>query len=130
MMRVLDASIVIGLLKGNATCAWHLAVLQKQDVVVPEIVLAKVAMILHGLPEESPIWEVRKRFAAIKAEIASLPWTSAVTDAFLRIKKARPDEPDFEAAVEAHAIAIGGVLLTVEGEVKVEVESGKSETES
>ena len=90
--------------------------LGKQDVSVPQPVLAELAYGLERLPRSRRKDHLRALYLLIRDELARMPWTDEVTEQFGRIKAAleRRGErlEDFDVAIAAHAAAAGAVLVT------------------
>ena len=116
MKYVLDTNAVSALMKGDADLIGRLGALARTEIAVPQPVLAEIEYGLERLPRSARRERLRARFDLIKAEVQRIDWTDDVSAAFGRIKAAleRRGEriEDFDAAVAAHAVAGGAVLVT------------------
>lgn len=103
-------------MKGDATLCKRLSAVSKQDVGVPQPVLAEIAYGIERLPRSKRRDGLLERFERIRAEIARVEWTDAVSDAFGRIKAALERKgtrvEDFDAAIAAHALASSATLVS------------------
>jgi tRNA(fMet)-specific endonuclease VapC len=113
---VLDTNAVSFLMKGDANMIAHLKRVARGDVAVCQPVLAEIAYGIQRLTKSKKKDTLARRFEAIKSELGRVAWTDDVSEAFGAIKASleRKGEriEDFDAAVAAHALAEGGVLVT------------------
>jgi len=113
---VLDTNAVSLLMKGDASVIAHLKRVGRGDVCIPQPVLAEIAYGIQRLPKSKRREMLARRFGLVRGEIARAVWTDAVSEAFGGIKAAleRRGEriEDFDAAVAAHAVAAGCILVT------------------
>ena len=116
MQYVLDTNAVSALMKGDGEVIGRLSAVARAEVAVPQPVLAEIEYGLERLPRSARRERLRVRFDSIKAEVQRSDWSDEVSAAFGRIKAAleRKGEriEDFDAAVAAHAVASGAVLVT------------------
>ncbi len=116
MKYVLDTNTVSALMKGDSAVLAKLHHSNKEDVVVPQPVLAEIAYGIERLPRSKRKQRLAERFALIRNELTRTPWADDVTDRFGFIKASleRRGEriEDFDAAIAAHALAVGAVLVT------------------
>ena len=116
MTYLLDTNIVSALMKGTAAVVDRLAATERADVAVPQPVLAEIAFGLERLPRSKRRSDLQSRFDLVCAEMARAAWTDEVSLAYGRIKSAleRRGEKieDFDAAIAAHALAAGAILVT------------------
>ncbi|MGH9383260.1 MAG: PIN domain-containing protein [Vicinamibacterales bacterium] len=116
MIYVLDTNAVSALMKGSAAVVERLAVTEPPNVAVPQPVLAEIAFGIERLPRSRRRTVLQARFDLICSELPRAEWTDAVSQAYGRIKAAleRRSTPieDFDAAIAAHAFAIGATLVT------------------
>jgi tRNA(fMet)-specific endonuclease VapC len=116
MKRVLDTNIVSAIMKGDSTALARLQQLDRADVALPQPVVAEIAYGLARLPPSRRRDHLQDRFDRIRAELVRAAWTDAVSDRFGEVKAilerrgVRID--DFDAAIAAHALAAGAVLVT------------------
>ena len=89
---------------------------RKTDVAMPGPVVAEIAYGIARLPKSKRKESLRERYELIRAEIGREPWTDAVSEHFGSIKavleKRGERIEDFDAAIAAHALASGSVLVT------------------
>ncbi len=116
MSYILDTNAVSAIMKGDARTLARLRGTAKQEVLVPQPVLAEIAYGIARLPRSKRREALRLRFDFVKAELSRAEWTDEVSEAFGDIKsalerRARRIE-DFDAAIAAHAQAREGVLVT------------------
>jgi len=113
---ILDTNAVSALMKGDARVVERLRQHRKSEVSVPQPALAEIAYGIERLPPSKRKKALQERFDLVRAELARAEWTDEVSECFGRIKaalekKGRPNE-DFDAAIAAHALAAGAVLVT------------------
>jgi tRNA(fMet)-specific endonuclease VapC len=112
----LDTNAVSALMKGDAGVVARLGAVPRSEVAVPQPVLAEIEYGLERLTRSARRERLRKRFELIKAELQRIEWTDEISEAFGRIKALleRKGEriEDFDAAVAAHAVGVGAVLVT------------------
>ena len=116
MIYVLDTNAVSALMKGHGTVVERLASTTPADIAVPQPVLAEIAFGIERLPRSRRRTQLQARFDLICSELPRAEWSDAVSHAYGRIKATleRRGEriEDFDAAIAAHALAIGGTLVT------------------
>ena len=116
MKFILDTNAVSELMKGTAAAVDRLAVTPPADVAVPQPVLAEIAFGIERLPRSKRRTALQARFDLVRSELARAEWTDTVSEAYGRIKatlerRGRRIE-DFDAAIAAHAVASGAILVT------------------
>ncbi|HEX4494969.1 MAG TPA: PIN domain-containing protein [Thermoanaerobaculia bacterium] len=116
MKFVLDTNVVSALMKGDPRVIERLHRRGKDEVSVPQPVLAEIAYGIERLPKSKRKEELRERFDLVRSELARSDWTDEVSESFGHIKatlekKGRRIE-DFDAAIAAHAFARDAVLVT------------------
>jgi tRNA(fMet)-specific endonuclease VapC len=113
---VLDTNAVSALMKGDSKVLEHLRRVTRAEVTIPQPVIAEIAYGLARLPKSKRRDALSSRFELIKAELGRAVWSDDVSEAFGAIKAnlERKGEriEDFDAAVAAHAVAHGSVLVT------------------
>lgn len=116
MKYVLDTSVVSALIEADSRCIDRLAQLERDDVRVPEPVFAEIAYGIARLPGSKKKTTLKARYDLVRSELEAAEWSPAVSDAFGDIKasleRAGTRIEDFDAAIAAHAIAGGAVLVT------------------
>jgi tRNA(fMet)-specific endonuclease VapC len=113
---VLDTNAVSALMKGDPRFLDRLKQRGKGEVSVPQPVLAEIAYGIERLPKSKRKEALRERFDLVRSELARSDWSDEVSESFGSIKatlerKGRRIE-DFDAAIAAHALARGAVLVT------------------
>ena len=116
MKFLLDTNVVSAVMKGDPRTLARLAAVAKTDVAVPQPVFAELAYGLARLPPSHRRARLRERYERIREEFAHAPWTDAVSERFGEIKAALERRgqriEDFDAAIAAHALAVGATLVT------------------
>ncbi len=118
MKVVLDTNAVSALMKGEPRVISRLQRMARDDVSVPQPVFAEIAYGIARLPRSRRKDRLQERFDRIRAELTAATWTDAVSERYGYIKatlekKGRRIE-DFDAAIAAHAVATGAVLVTAD----------------
>jgi tRNA(fMet)-specific endonuclease VapC len=103
-------------MKGDPRVIERLKERGKDEVSVPQPVLAEIAYGIERLPKSKRKAALQERFDLVRSELARSDWTDEVSECFGRIKatlekKGRRIE-DFEAAIAAHALARDATLVT------------------
>lgn len=116
MKYILDTNAVSALMRGDAPVVAALRGKDKQDVAVPQPVMAEIAYGIERLPRSRRRERLRERFAMIREEMTRVPWDDEVSDRFgtakAALERAGTRIEDFDLAVAAHALASGAVLVT------------------
>jgi tRNA(fMet)-specific endonuclease VapC len=113
---VLDTNAVSALMKGEARVVERLMSVDRADVAVPQPVVAEIAYGIERLPRSRRRDGLQERFDLLRTELARVAWTDAVSERFGAVKAALERRgrriEDFDAAIAAHALAEGAVLVT------------------
>ena len=116
MIYVLDTNAVSALMKGGAAVVERLTAIEPSDIAIPQPVLAEIAFGIERLPRSKRRTALEARFDLICSELPRAEWTDAVSHAYGRIKATLERRgmriEDFDAAIAAHALAIGATLVT------------------
>jgi tRNA(fMet)-specific endonuclease VapC len=116
VMYLLDTNAVSALMKGVPAVVDRLQAIPRAEVAVPQPVLAEIAYGLERLPRSKRRADLLARFDLVCLEIARAEWTDQVSHAYGRVKATleRRGEriEDFDAAIAAHALALGATLVT------------------
>jgi len=116
MSYVLDTNAVSAIMTGEAKTVARLQSVSKSDVKVPQPVIAEIAYGIARLPRSKKKEALRARLESIKLVLARVDWTDAVSEAFGEIKSTLERRgtriEDFDAAIAAHALAHGAILVT------------------
>jgi tRNA(fMet)-specific endonuclease VapC len=113
---VLDTNAVSALMKGDVRVIGRLEQVGKNEVAVPQPALAEIAYGIERLPRSRRRDFLQTRFDLLRQELLRAEWTDEVSECYGTIKatlekKGRRIE-DFDAAIAAHALARGAVLVT------------------
>jgi len=113
---ILDTNVVSSLMKGEPTVVGRLEAVARTDVAMPQPVVAEIAYGLQRLPRSKRKAALASRFELLKSELQRVAWSDDVSNAFGTIKFALERKgvriEDFDAAIAAHALAEGCVLVT------------------
>lgn len=116
MKYLMDTNAVSALMKGDANVVEHLKRVTRTEVSIPQPVIAEIAYGLLRLPKSKRRDVLSSRFELVRSELGRAVWSDVVSDSFGVIKAdlERKGEriEDFDAAVAAHALAHGSVLVT------------------
>ena len=116
MRYVLDTNVVSSLMKGEPNVIEHMKRVSRADVSIPQPVVAEIAYGIQRLARSKRKDALTSRFELLKYEIRRALWTDEVSEAFAVVNAAleRKGEriEDFDAAIAAHALAAGCVLVT------------------
>jgi tRNA(fMet)-specific endonuclease VapC len=116
MKYVLDTNALSALMKGNAEALAHLRRAGRADVAIPQPVVAEIAYGIERLPKSKRRQALEQRFELLRAELPRRQWTDTVSERFGEVKAALERKgqriEDFDAAIAAHAMADGAVLVT------------------
>jgi tRNA(fMet)-specific endonuclease VapC len=113
---VLDTNAVSALMRGDPAVIARLERAPRSAVSLPGPVLAEITHGIERLPRSKRKDRLRERYESIRAEMRREPWSDEVSASFGVIKatlekRGQPIE-DFDAAIAAHALASGAVLVT------------------
>lgn len=118
-------------MKGDQHVVRRLRALNKGEAAIPQPAIAEIAYGIERLPRSKRRSELEDRFELVRTELARSPWTDAVSEHFGLIKAALERKgrriEDFDAAIAAHALAEGAILVTANlddmkrvGDLKIE----------
>jgi tRNA(fMet)-specific endonuclease VapC len=113
---ILDTNAISALMKGEPLVIQRLQAVNRSDVAIPQPVIAEIAYGIERLPKSKRRENLQTRFEAIRMELGRVVWTDTVSERFGVIKtvleKRGKRIEDFDAAIAAHALAEGAVLVT------------------
>jgi tRNA(fMet)-specific endonuclease VapC len=113
---LLDTNAVSALMKGDEHVVKRLRTLNRGEAAIPQPAIAEIAYGIELLPRSKRRTALQDRFDLVRTELARSPWTEAVSEHFGVIKAALERKgqriEDFDAAIAAHALAEGAILVT------------------
>jgi tRNA(fMet)-specific endonuclease VapC len=113
---VLDTNAVSAVMKGEPGLLRRMQVAGKKNLGIPEPVYAELAYGIERLPKSKRRTQLQSRYDAIYNELGSIPWDHAVTEHYglieAQLERKGKKLEDFDAAIAAHALANGAVLVT------------------
>jgi tRNA(fMet)-specific endonuclease VapC len=116
MRYVLDTNVVSALMKGDARVLARLSQVARTAVLLPQPVLAEIEYGLQRIERSKRRDLLRSRFELITKEVGRVEWSDEVSRAFGKIKAHLEQKgqriEDLDAAIAAHALAHGDVLVT------------------
>ncbi len=118
-------------MKGDERVVKRLQTLSKGEAAIPQPAIAEITYGIERLPRSKRRSHLEDRFELVRSELARSLWTDAVSEQFGLIKAALERKgrriEDFDAAIAAHALAEGAILVTANlhdmtrvGDLKVE----------
>ena len=103
-------------MKGDGRVVQRLRALSKGEAAIPQPVIAEIAYGIERLPRSKRRSALQDRFDLVRTELGRSPWTDAVSERFGLVKAALERQgrriEDFDAAIAAHALAVGAILVT------------------
>ena len=116
MKYVLDTNALSALMKGNAHALAQLRRAGRAEVGLPQPVIAEISHGIERLPKSKRRQALQQRFDLLRAELPRCQWTDTVSERFGEVKASLERKgqriEDFDAAIAAHALAEGAVLVT------------------
>jgi len=113
---LLDTNAVSALMKGDEQVARRLRAINKGEAAIPQPVIAEITYGIDRLPRSKRRSDLEARFDLVRAELPRSLWTDAVSEQFGLVKAALERKgrriEDFDAAIAAHALAEGAILVT------------------
>jgi tRNA(fMet)-specific endonuclease VapC len=113
---ILDTNVVSALMRGTTAVVERLAQNSPAEVAIPQPVLAELRFGIERLPRSKRRTALQERFDLVTSQLPRAEWSDAVSDAYGRIQSALERRgariEDFDAAIAAHALAIGATLVT------------------
>lgn len=116
MRYVLDTNVLSALMKGDRRAIDRLKAVSKDEIAVPQPALAEIAYGIARLPRSKRKDALQERLDLLRSELPRVAWGDEVSASFGSIKahleKKGERMEDFDAAIAAHALASGAVLVT------------------
>jgi tRNA(fMet)-specific endonuclease VapC len=113
---ILDTNVVSAVMANEPWVVERLSGLARADVAIPQPVFAEIAYGIEHLPRSRRKDALRAQLELVRAEFVRALWSDEVSAAFGMIKagldRAGRRIEDFDAAIAAHALAVGAVLVT------------------
>ncbi len=118
MNYVLDTNAVSAAMKGDPNVLERMRGAGRKKMAVPEPVYAEIAYGIERLPKSKKRSKLLALYSAIYEELGSMSWTHEVTQHFASVKSTLEHKgkriEDFDAAIAAHALAAGAILVTAD----------------
>lgn len=103
-------------MKGEPNVVERLKAVARAEVSMPQPVVAEISYGIERLPKSKRRDALISRFELLRTELQRAAWSDDVSNAFGEIKAGLERKgqriEDFDAAVAAHAVAMGCVLVT------------------
>lgn len=116
MRYVLDTNVLSALMKGDRSAVDRLKAVSKDEIGVPQPALAEIAYGIARLPRSKRKDALQERFDLLRTELPRVAWSDEVSESFGAVKahleKKGERIEDFDAAIAAHALSCGAVLVT------------------
>jgi predicted nucleic acid-binding protein len=112
MLRVIDASVLMGIARGDQSVIYRLMMTRKHEVALPEPVIVHTGVEVRSLTEH----EALERWTRIVDVTPRLVWTADVTDALLDLEPPAGLAVDLDTITAAHAVAKKAAVFTREPE--------------
>lgn len=116
MKYVLDTNALSALMKGDAQALAQLRRAGRAQVGLPQPVIAEISYGIERLPKSKRRQALQQRFDLLRAELPRCQWTDTVSEHFGEVKAVLERKgqriEDFDAAIAAHALADGAILVT------------------
>jgi tRNA(fMet)-specific endonuclease VapC len=113
---VLDTNAISALMKGEPRNVGKLKAVSKDEVSVPQPVLSEIAYGIERLPQSKRRKDLQARFELVRSVLARSTWSDKVSESFGVIKATLERRgqriEDFDAAIAAHALAAGSILVS------------------
>lgn len=114
--RILDTMTVSFLMKGEEVATERLAACRRDEVFLPQPVIAEISFGLERMPDSRRKAQLLEDFHSLLLNLRRCEWTDDVSSAFGKTKaylqsQGTPVE-DFDIAIAAHALARGAVLVS------------------
>jgi tRNA(fMet)-specific endonuclease VapC len=116
VIYVLDTTIVSALMRSEPGPSMRLLRERPVDVVIPQPAIAEVRYGLERLPRSRRRRDLEERFTTLLDGTRRALWTDDVSQSFGEVKanlERRGERiDDFDIAMAAHALALGGAVVT------------------
>jgi tRNA(fMet)-specific endonuclease VapC len=113
---VLDTNAVSALIRADPAALDRLRALARDEVGIPQPVVAEIQYGLSRLPASKRKRALEKRWQLFAAELPRVTWTEEVSVQFGKVKalleKRGERLDDFDLAIAAHALALDATLVT------------------
>jgi tRNA(fMet)-specific endonuclease VapC len=113
---LLDTNVVSALVRGDPAPSRRLLALAPDEVFVPQPVIAEIRYGLERLPRSRRRSALEQRCGRLLGALQRAEWTDAVSARFgllkAELERAGARIDDFDAAIAAHALAMGAMLAT------------------
>jgi tRNA(fMet)-specific endonuclease VapC len=113
---VLDTNVLSALMRAEPAAVTRLRALARDQVAIPQPVVAEIEYGLARLPASKRRRALEKRWQLFAAELPRATWTDEVSVRFGKLKalleKRGERLDDLDLAIAAHALALGATLVT------------------
>jgi tRNA(fMet)-specific endonuclease VapC len=113
---VLDTNAFSALMKGQGRVLDRMRGLRRDQVLVPQPVIAEISYGIARLPRSRRKQSLASLFRRVANELHRCAWTDEVSSQFGAIKadleRSGARIEDLDVAIAAHAVALGAVLVT------------------
>lgn len=103
-------------MRGDLGVLDKLRTISRADVAIPQPVLAEISYGINRLPNSKRRELLREKFDVLRLEFPRAHWSDEVSESYGSIKAALEKKggriEDFDAAIAAHALAYGAVLVS------------------
>lgn len=115
---VLDTNAVAAVMKNDARVIDRMRAVAPDQLGVPQPVFAEIEYGIERLPRSKRRTQLAAQLARVRAVIPRIAWTDDVSARFGEIKahleRAGRRIEDFDAAIAAHAVSLGAILVTTD----------------
>jgi tRNA(fMet)-specific endonuclease VapC len=116
MIYVLDTTVVSALMRAEPAPSARLLREPRENVEVPQPVHAELLYGIARLPSSRRRRELEAALAVLLRDLVRSTWTDEVSQSFAEVKAGLDGRgeriEDFDIAVAAHALAVGGTVVT------------------
>lgn len=112
MLRVVDASVLLAIARGNCDVIRCLMLMRKHEVAVPEPVIVHTGVEVRFMTQH----EALERWSRVVDVVPRMAWNADVTDALLDLEPPAGLAVDLDTITAAHAVARRGAVYTREPE--------------
>jgi predicted nucleic acid-binding protein len=112
MLRIVDASVLLAIARGERDVIFRLMMTRKREVAVPEPVIVHTAVEVRMFTQAEAV----ERWTRLVGEVPRLSWNEDVTEALLDLEPPAGLAVDLDTITAAHAVARKAAVFTREPE--------------